>query len=301
MVCCPRETLRKTAMNPTEPSSAPASEEALIAAIAREFDGLSRQLKQIGQYVEQHRGQLGIQSIQQVAELCQVQPSAIVRFAKHFGFSGYSELQKLFREGLARQISPSRDYQSRIRGAIESGAQNLSSSDIVHAMIGAGIAGMEELEASLQEPAFDAAVNLLFEADTVWLMGSRRSFAITTYLAYALQHTDKRVQHITALGNMQDGQLRGLRKGDVMVAISFAPYAPETENVVREASERGAHIICITDSSLSPMCRLAQASILVNETSVFGFRALTNTMTVAQSLFMALAYRLELQYKPTRA
>ncbi|QDL53599.1 MurR/RpiR family transcriptional regulator [Rhodoferax aquaticus] len=288
-------------MNPTEPSSAPASEEALIAAIAREFDGLSRQLKQIGQYVEQHRGQLGIQSIQQVAELCQVQPSAIVRFAKHFGFSGYSELQKLFREGLARQISPSRDYQSRIRGAIESGAQNLSSSDIVHAMIGAGIAGMEELEASLQEPAFDAAVNLLFEADTVWLMGSRRSFAITTYLAYALQHTDKRVQHITALGNMQDGQLRGLRKGDVMVAISFAPYAPETETVVREASERGAHIICITDSSLSPMCRVAQASILVNETSVFGFRALTNTMTVAQSLFMALAYRLELQYKPTRA
>lgn len=298
---CTRQTLRKTAMNPIEPSSAPVSEEALIAAIAREFEGLSRQLKQIGQYVEQHRAQLGIQSIQQVAKLCEVQPSAIVRFAKHFGFSGYSELQKLFRDGLARQISPSRDYQSRIRGAIESGVQNLSSSDIVHAMIGAGIAGMQELQASLQEPAFDEAVNLMFEADTVWLMGSRRSFAITTYLAYALQHTDKRVQHITALGNMQDGQLRGLRKGDVMVAISFAPYAPETEHVVQEASERGAHIICITDSSLSPMYRLAQVTILVNETSVFGFRALTNTMTVAQSLFMALAYRLELQHKPIRA
>ncbi len=287
-------------MNKQKHTSAPDTEEALIQAIANGFDGLSKQLKVIGQYVEQHRGELGIQSIQQVAENCQVQPSAIVRFAKHFGFSGYSELQKLFRDGLARQISPSRDYQSRIRGAIELGALNLSSADIAHALIGGSIAGMEELQHSLQKPAFEEAVNLLFEADTVWLAASRRSFTISTYLAYALQHTEKRVQHLNALGSMQDGQLRGLRANDVMVAISFAPYAEETESLVRQAHERGAHIIAITDSSLSPLARLASASLLVNETSVFGFRALTNTMTVAQSLFMALAYRLELQYEPTR-
>eukprot|EP01041_Mallomonas_annulata_P013999 gene13999-29801_t len=163
-------------MSTPPPPHAPESEEALIAAMAREYPGLSRQLKQIGTYVEQHRGQLGIQSIQQVAELCEVQPSAVVRFAKHFGFSGFTEMQKLFRDGLAKQISPSRDYQSRIRGAIESGAKDLTSADIVHAVIGGGIAGMEELQRSLQEPAFEAAVDLLFRADTVWLMASRRSF-----------------------------------------------------------------------------------------------------------------------------
>jgi DNA-binding MurR/RpiR family transcriptional regulator len=86
-------------MSTPPPPHAPESEEALIAAMAREYPGLSRQLKQIGTYVEQHRGQLGIQSIQQVAELCEVQPSAVVRFAKHFGFSGFTEMQKLFRDG----------------------------------------------------------------------------------------------------------------------------------------------------------------------------------------------------------
>ncbi len=55
-------------MNTLSTPPVPDSEEALIAAIAREFEGLSRQLKQIGTYVEQHRGQVGIQSIQQVAE-----------------------------------------------------------------------------------------------------------------------------------------------------------------------------------------------------------------------------------------
>ena len=279
----------------------PATEEALIQAIARDFESLSRQLKAIARHVEQHRSQLGIQSIQEVASQCEVQPSAVVRFAKHFGFTGFTALQKLFRDGLAQQISPSRNYQSRIRQAIESGARDLSSAEIAHALIGGGIAGMEELQRSLQEPAFEDSVNLLAQADSIWLMASRRSFAVSTYLAYALQHTDKRIHHITSSGSMQEGQLRGMRPQDVLIAVSFAPYAEETESIVRQAHVRGARIIAITDSRLSPLARFATCSLLVQETSVFGFRALTNSMAVAQSLFLALAYRLELDYQPTRA
>lgn len=285
----------------THETRPPATEEALIKAIAHDFEMLSRQLKAIARHVEQHRSQLGIQSIQEVATLCEVQPSAVVRFAKHFGFTGFTALQKLFRDGLAQQISPSRNYQSRIRQAIESGARDLSSAEIAHALIGGGIAGMEELQRSLQEPAFEDSVNLLAQADSIWLMASRRSFAVSTYLAYALQHTDKRIHHITSSGSMQEGQLRGMRPQDVLIAVSFAPYAEETESIVRQAHVRGARIIAITDSRLSPLARFATCSLLVQETSVFGFRALTNSMAVAQSLFLALAYRLELDYQPTRA
>jgi DNA-binding MurR/RpiR family transcriptional regulator len=92
-----------------------------------------------------------------------------------------------------------------------------------------------------------------------------------------------------------------MRQGDVLIAVSFAPYAEETESIVRQAHAKGARIIAITDSSLSPLARFATSALLVQETSVFGFRALTNSMAIAQSLFLALAYRLELNYQPTRA
>jgi hypothetical protein len=39
-------------------------------------------------------------------------------------------------------------------------------------------------------------------------------------------------------------------------------------------------------------------TLVVHESSTFGFRALTNTMCLAQSLFIALAYRTELLYAP---
>jgi len=97
---------------------------------------------------------------------------------------------------------------------------------------------------------------------------------------------------------MQDGQLRSTRRGDVVVAISFAPYAEETVAMVQEARRRGARTIAITDSRLSPVARGASALLLVQDTSVFGFRSLTSTMCLAQSLFIALAYRLELDCMP---
>ena len=42
---------------------------------------------------------------------------------------------------------------------------------------------------------------------------------------------------------MHEGQLRGLREDDVMVAISYAPYADETLLAARLAGERGARLM----------------------------------------------------------
>ncbi|HJV63240.1 MAG TPA: MurR/RpiR family transcriptional regulator [Albitalea sp.] len=272
----------------------------LIKDISSEFEGLSKQLKVIARYVEQHRDHLGLEGIQDVAEHCGVQPSAVIRFAKHFGFSGFSEMQRLFREGISRQIAPSRNYQSRIREVIASGQGGLSPADIAREFLGGSIAGMQELQRSLHAPTFVKAVELLVATDSIWIAGSRRSFSVAAYLDYALQHTDKRIQLVTALGSMHEGQLRSVRRGDVLIAISFAPYAEETQVAAEAALQRGAKLIAITDSRMSPLARDAAAVLLVQDNSTFGFRSLTSTMGLAQSLFIALAYRLELDYQPTR-
>lgn len=271
----------------------------LLKRISEEYEGLSKQLKVIARHVEQHRDHLGLEGIQDVAAQCAVQPSAVVRFAKHFGFSGFTELQRIFREGLARQIAPSRNYRTRIRDVIDSGAGTLSSAEIAQEFLGGSIAGMQELRNGLHGPSFKKAVDLLAEADAIWVAGSRRSFPIAAYLDYALQHTDKRVGLISALGSMHQGQMRSVRLGDVMVAISYTPYAGETLEVAEAAVARGARLIAITDSRMSPLARNAHVALVVQDNSTFGFRSLTSTLGLAQGLFIALAYRLELPYKPT--
>ncbi|MBK7548540.1 MAG: MurR/RpiR family transcriptional regulator [Rhodoferax sp.] len=270
----------------------------LIRRITSEYEGLSKQLKVIGRYIEQHRGHLGLEGIQSVATQCNVQPSAVVRFAKHFGFSGFSEMQALFREGLTRQLAPNRNYKKRIRDAIDAGAGNLSSVDIAQEFFGGSITAMQELQGNLDATAFKKAVDLLVESDTVWVAASRRSFPVAVYLDYALQHTDKRVSLVSAAGSMQLGQVRSVREGDVMIAISFTPYSRETLDVVEFAVQRGAKVLAITDTRMNPLARLAQIALVVHDNSTLGFRSLTSSMALAQSLFVALAYKTELLYRP---
>ncbi len=276
--------------------------EFFLKRVSHEFAELSTQLKRIAGYIEQHHDRLGLEKIQDVAHHCGVQPSAVVRFAKHFGFSGYSEMQKIFREGIAAHISHNRNYQTRIREVIDHSQQNLSTQDIAQTYLDGAIAGMHELQQQLQRSQeLTRAVELLVHAPNLWVVGARRAFPVAAYLAYSLQHTDKPVHIITGMGAMHEGQLRSLRKDDVMIAISFTPYAEETVQAVEQAHLRGVEIIAITDSRMSPLSQHAAASLLASESSVFGFRSLTNTMVLAQSLFIALAYRLEIDYQPTRA
>jgi DNA-binding MurR/RpiR family transcriptional regulator len=270
----------------------------LLKQISAEFDTLSKQFKVIARYVEEHRDHIGLDGIQDVAGRCGAQPSAIVRFAQHFGFSGFSEMQKVFRDVLARQIAPARNYKSRIREVIESGTGTLSSAEIAGEFLGGSVSGMQSLQNGLDARAFDRAVDLLAATDSIAIVGSRRSFPVAAYLDYALQHTDKRIHLVTALGSMYEGQMRSTRPGDVLIAVSFAPYAEETLEAVQAGIARGAKLVAITDSRMSPLAREAAATLLVQEHATFGFRSLTSTMALAQSLFIALAYRLELAYEP---
>ncbi len=280
----------------TSPST---SVDALMARISGEHDTLSRQLKHIALYFERHKSHVGIEGIQHIATQCQVQPSAVIRFAKHFGFSGFSEMQAIFREGLTRQLATPRSYQSRIQDVISTSKQRLAGDQIAEAFLKDSIAGLQELQRDLHGATFKKAVKLLATCDSVWICAARRSFPIAVYLDYALQHTDKRIGLISGTGSMQAGQARSVRKGDVLLAISFAPYAAETMQTAKVAKERGAHLIAMTDSKMCPLAKLADIVLMVQDSSTFGFRSLASSMALSQSLFMALAYALELPHKGT--
>lgn len=271
-----------------------ANAEAFLADLRAQYPRLSRQLQAIARHVEHSGAHIALQGIQEVAQNVGVQPSAVVRFAKHFGFHGYTQLQTLFRAGAARQLAPQRDYQDRIRSLIGTGAAPLAGVRIAREVMEGGITSLRALQAGLDEAQFDAAVDLLSEAPALWLAAARRAFPVGAYLAYALQHTAKPVHWLHGLGGMQMGELRAMVPGDVIVAVSFDPYAGETLELVDAALERGARLLALTDSPLSPLAARACATLVAQDSATFGFRSLTGTLCLAQSLFIALAYRLEL-------
>jgi DNA-binding MurR/RpiR family transcriptional regulator len=266
----------------------------LIEKIAAAYESLPRQLKSIASYIEQHRSSVMMDRVSDIAQACDVHPSAVVRFSKHFGFSGFSEMQAIFRQAYTEQVAPIRSYQQRIRKLITSNRARLRGSDIAREFIDGSRHGLDELATGLDTGAFNEALDLLVKAKAIYIAGVRRSFAAASYLAYALQHTRKRVILAPGLGGMHREQISSIRKGDALVAISFLPYGKETQYCLRMAHYNKASTLVITDSQMSPLARFASVLLTVKEGNAFGFRSLTNTICLCQALFISLAYKLEL-------
>ncbi len=276
--------------------------EDLIQRVAREYDDLSKQLKLIAQYITEHRQQMVVVRIRDVADACGVQPSAVVRFAQHFGFSGYSDLQAVFRDAYASGTTAG-SYHQRLQAVISDHPAQMQSSELARSFLETCQAGIATMKTDLDDRAFEKAVTILQNAEHIYIMGVRRMFPVASYLAYALPQTRKRVILVDGLGGLYKEQIEGLSKGDVLISISMAPYGTETRYCTDLAVEREATVVAITDSSLSPISRAAAGSLTVHESEAYFVRSLASTMSLAQALFIALAYRLELnmEHKADRA
>ena len=286
-------------MNPSSPKnekqkimSEEKKVENFIQRVAQEYDGLSKQLKGIARFLTENRRQMVVVRIREVADQCHVQPSAVVRFAQHFGFSGFSDLQALFREAYASTASTT-SYQQRIRTVISTQPAKMKSSDLARSFLDACQSGIGAMSESLDAPAFEKAVDILQKAQHIYVMGVRRMFPVSSYLAYVLAQAKKRVILVDSIGGMYKQQIESLSKGDVLISISMQPYGEETHYSSDLAVERGATIVAITDIPLSPIAKQAAAVLTVQETEAYYFRAIACTMSLAQSLFIALAYRIE--------
>lgn len=275
-------------------ASPPINAERLLQLITDEYDALPRQLKRIASYISQQSDRIMVDRISDIARECEVHPSAIVRFSQRFGFSGFSEMQALFRSAYTHKASPVQNYQQRIRSMIADPSQQASAGDLARECIDATRSGIERLGRELDDAAFEKAVDLIVNADNIYVVGVRRSFAVADYLVYNLQHTQKRIHLVSGLGGSYREQMRSVRANDLVIAISFVPYAKETQHCLRFARQQQANALILTDSHLSPLAKLADSVLLINEGSALAFRSLSATLCLCQALFVAVAYRLEL-------
>ena len=264
----------------------------LKAAITDEYPSLSKRLRQVAAYLLDNPNEIAFGTVAVIAKDAEVHPSTLVRFANAFGYSGFSEMQRLFQQKL---VAESPNYQERIRIAREELGDEGSETPIhlLGEYVEANTAALEHLRESIAPSDLDQAVNILLNAQTTHIVGVRRAFVVASYFSYVLRHMDRRAYLIDGVGGMYPEQASTLCQQDALIAISFHPYAKETQDVVRAAAERNVPLIVITDSQVSPLASLADVCLVVKEAEVHSFRSLSSSLCLAQSLSISLAYRLE--------
>lgn len=270
----------------------PRSPEALRNEIVRRYEQLSPRLKQVAKYVLENPNDVALQTLAVIATRAKVQPSTIVRFAKTFGYEGASDIQKLFRDEILN-LAPSASYSERIRqfGERSGAAGGRGAHQLMQEFADNNILALRHLKEVVRDADLERSLDLIETSRAVYIVGMRRSFPVAAYLAYALRHVDKRAYLIDGVAGMLVEQASIVEPDDLLIAISFHPYARETAEVAAAARARDARVIAISDSRLSPIAREADLCFEVKDAEVRQFRSLTASLCLAQTLAISYAYR----------
>lgn len=260
--------------------------------IRKQYDGLSKRLKQVAQYILDNGNSVVFDTVSIIAKRAGVPPSTLIRFANAFGFSGFNEIKQLFRQDMmegafryTERVQLFRQIEPDIEG------KNSQLSHLLNVFTQGNIQALQQLANQVNNEQLEQVVTILNDAKRIFIVGLKRSFSIANYLNYALHHLDYDVFMIDGTGGMFDEQLSRIREGDAVIAISFSPYANETLNVVSATARPGVKHIAITDSQLSPLLAFSDVSFVIKEAQVSGFRSQCATMTLSQAIAISLALK----------
>jgi DNA-binding MurR/RpiR family transcriptional regulator len=271
-------------MDQTAPTAAPETVEALFQLLAAQAETMPKRLRQCADFIVQNPDRVAVSTVAELAAAAEVQPSAMMRFCQELGFSGFSAMQRLFRDDYSRKWP---DYSTRLQNLRASGE---SRPEVLLAeFVEAGRASLEKLMTTVDPAALDRAVETLAAASTLHLVGFRRSYPIASYLAYAFEKMAIPCVLHSGVGLLASGH--AVRDGDAVLAISFAPYSAETVAFVAAAGAAGRPAVAITDSLSSPLQRHGVLPLLVSEVDVGAFRALSATFALAIALAVAVGAR----------
>ena len=269
-----------------EPRDTPRTVEAFRERLLELNGQLPRRLQQCADHVATHLDSIALSTVAQVARGAGVPPSAVMRFCQIMGFSGFAEMQRLFREALSCAAP---DYATRLANLKAGGAGQPAA--LVAEFVEAGRQSMEALARDLNESALNQAVTILAQARTIHLAGFRRSFPVASYLAYVFDKLG--VPAVLHDGVAGLGHRSSLQTGDALLAITFAPYSEETLALAAHARDRGLQVVALTDPPASSLSGVADTILSVTEIDFGAFRSLSAAIALALSLALAVAARRE--------
>jgi len=290
---------------------APASNyEELKEAIGREYPEMSKQLQRIARFVLERPDPLALDTVAAIAKAAHVQPSSMIRFANALGFSGFTEMQQIFRGHL---VARSASYRERIaemrrnRGTAGAGGAGGNGGDaatgVLHQFISESIDELGHLEEAVAAPQFRAAVRLLAGARRIHVVAQRRAFPVAFYFAYALNQLELTTNLLDGVGGMLRELVRGIQPKEVLLAVSFRNYSPDVIEVAAACHGRGIPVIAMTDSALSPLKPHARIAFELGDDSRRPFRSLVGPLCLAQALVVSTGHHVAgtQETRPSRA
>ena len=165
----------------------------------------------------------------------------------------------------------------------------VSESTVVRFATELGYSGYPKLQKAMQEMIRDKlAVKSIVNARRIFIFGVRSTASLAQFLGYYFGLIFDNVRVITDTSKTHTyEQLFRISDKDVMIGISFPRYSTMAVESMTLAQERGANVIAITDSMVSPLVNVADEVLIARSDMASVVDSLVAPLSLINALIVA--------------
>ncbi|MBQ4074408.1 MAG: MurR/RpiR family transcriptional regulator [Clostridia bacterium] len=243
---------------------------------------LSKSHKRIAEYIVTHYDKAVFMTAATLGEMVGVSESTVVRFAMALGYEGYPQLHHSLQELVRHRLTAVQRFEM---------TSDIKEEEVLQTVLKADMLNIRHTVDQMDQKAFDAAVNKLLEADTIYVLGLRSAGPLAQFFGYYLHFIFDDVRVVGAgVGDVFEAIAR-IRPTDALIGISFPRYSTRTLEAMRFAHQSGAQVIGITDGPMSPLHQEADICISARTDMASFVDSLVAPLSVINALLVALALK----------
>ena len=253
------------------------SSETVLAQLQEAAPDLSPQVRKAAAHILDNPTTVGVSSIREIADAAGVKPNTLVRMARAVGFDGFETFREPFREAVRSGGDSFQDRARWLQALAKGGRLDRLYASMAETMIG----NVEQVFAAASSQQMKQAADMIVDARMAFILGVGVFNPLAQNFAYLASMGFDKIEAIPGIASAPIDGLAKAMEGDVLLAMSVAPYRTEVVETVRSARDIGMKIIVLTDSHSSPLAGLADHLFVVQtETPQF----FTSTVSVAALL-----------------
>ena len=264
--------------------------DAFCKLLSVKLDSLSPQHQKIARFMMENPHETALETASRIADQLKVQPSSLIRLAHILGFSGISDLQKIFKEHTrARLYNITVAYTDCIQAPkAKQKNRDYAAKGVLDQFIYANIASLKHLQQDINAQKFSRAIKLIEKAKRTYILGTRCSFPAASYMFDTFARLHQPAYLLDGVGGLLNQQVENIQKNDALMVFAFPPYAEETFEATKLAREKGAKIVSVTDSPIAPVMEFSDYNFNCDKSMVNGFRTITGSLCIAQAISVKL-------------
>ena len=215
-----------------------------------------------------------------LASLTGTSGPTVLRLAKKLGYSGFASMQAVVQHEL----------DSRLKRAVDRIHDAPSADHPLDRSFRRDLAAVQETLERTERAAYDRAVRLLAgRRRHVWVLSGDATAGVARMAADALDLLRPMVAVVAGSPVAVARRLAHVQEGDVVLAVDLRRYERWVLDATAAAAKRGAEVIAVTDSPLSPLADLSTERFVVAAEGAGPFDSHVGTLALLDALVTGVA------------